>query len=80
MDDELMGTNEAAEYLKSLLRGGMSVAALKYHVRQGNITPTKIGKTLVYRRSELDEFAKNRRRPGRPRKNAGRLPKGGENT
>jgi len=74
MDDELMGTNEAAEYL------GMSVPALKYHVRQGNVTPVRIGKTLVYRRSELDEFAENRRRPGRPSKNPGRFSKGGDNT
>lgn len=62
MTKELYGTKDAAEYL------GMSLPNVKYHVRVGNLCPVKIGKTLVFTRAQLDAFQKNRRPPGRPRK------------
>ncbi len=66
-----MGTKRAAEYLD------MSIPALDYHVRQGNIVPTLVGKTRVFRKGDLDEFKRNRRSPGRPPKTR-RSPEGGE--
>ena len=59
----LFSTADAASYL------GLSIATVKYHVYQsGALRPdAKIGKTLVFTRSTLDEFAAQKRRPGRPR-------------
>lgn len=55
------GIQDAANYC------GLSVAALKYHVHiAGNLTPRKIGHTLVFDQAMLDTFKANRRAPGRP--------------
>lgn len=56
-----VGIAEAAEYL------GLAVVTIKYHIYQaGNLSPRKIGKTLIFTREQLDEFNATRRRPGRP--------------
>lgn len=59
----LMDAHEAADYL------GISRRGLKYHVQQGNISPTyRIGKgrIWVFDVETLDAFQKTRRGPGRP--------------
>ena len=58
----LYSTAQAAKYL------GLSVAALKYHIYNGNIKPQRIGNSLVFTQAQLDEFQANRRPQGRPRK------------
>lgn len=62
MTDELLSTNEAAEFL------GLSVATVKYHIYTSKqlVPDAKIGKTLVFRRSTLEAFQKTKRGPGRP--------------
>jgi len=57
----LYSTKEAALYL------GISVDALKYHIYQGNITPQKVGHSLVFTQDELEHFKVNRRPQGRPK-------------
>jgi len=60
---KLYDTSKAAQYLK------MTVSALKYHVHIArNITPQKLGRTLIFTQEQLDEFQANRRPQGRPRK------------
>jgi hypothetical protein len=62
-DKSLFSTEEAAAYL------GISVAALKYHVHIGkNLTPEKVGNSLVFTRPQLDHFLANKRPQGRPKK------------
>lgn len=58
--NSLHGTADAAEYLK------LSVAGLKYHVREGNLEPRLIGKTWVFTEAQLNYFLRTRRGPGRP--------------
>jgi len=58
----LLSTSEAADYL------GMTVRGVWYHIRRGHLSPTKVGKTLVFTRDQLDRFQINRRPAGRPRK------------
>ncbi len=62
MNKKLYSTNEAAEYIN------FSVSALKYHIKQGNIKPQKIGHSLVFTKSQLDNFMSEKRQPGRPQK------------
>ena len=58
----LYSTREAAEYL------GISLSALKYHVHTvANLTPQKVGHSLVFTQEQLDQFQETRRGPGRPR-------------
>jgi len=60
---KLYSMNDAARYLE------MSLSNLKYHVHVGkNISPQKIGNSLVFDKSMLDRFLIERRKPGRPRK------------
>jgi hypothetical protein len=59
--DKLYNTKEAAHEL------GITVAGLWYHIQAGNITPTKVGKTLIFTRAQLDEFQANRKPAGRPK-------------
>lgn len=57
---KLYSTREAAEYL------GLSIPGLKYHLYQArDLTPQKVGKTLVFTCSELDRFRQSRRQPRR---------------
>lgn len=52
----LFGISTAAAYL------GMSVQNLKYHVHVGgNIQPIRVGKSLVFSKEQLDDFAANGR-------------------
>lgn len=57
-----MGTNDAAEFL------GLSVPALKYHLRLGHLSGQLIGRSLVFTRTELERFAAIPRPRGRPRR------------
>lgn len=59
---EHFGTLDAARML------GLSVPALKYHVRAGNIVPQKIGHSLVFSSEMLRDFGQKRRKVGRPAK------------
>lgn len=60
---KLYSTREAAAYL------GIGVSALKYHVYvAGNLTPRKVGHSLVFTQEQLDEFKASRKPQGRPRK------------
>lgn len=53
---------DAAGYL------GLSLSALKYHVHLAdNLTPAKLGNTLVFTQAQLDEFQASRRPQGRPK-------------
>jgi len=65
---ELYGTAAAADCL------GLSRAAVKYHIRAGTLRGELIGRSMVFRRDELDRFQRERRSPGRPpkRKSGGR--------
>ena len=59
---KLYSTQEAAEYL------GLSLSALKYHIHTaGNLTPQKVGNSLVFTQEQLDQFQATRRGPGRPK-------------
>lgn len=63
---KLFSTKDAAKYLN------LSVPAVKYHIHQtSNLKGQLVGKTLVFTRADLDEFAKNRRPQGRPKKVTG---------
>jgi hypothetical protein len=56
-------TRQAAVYL------GLSVSTVRYHVYvRRNLRPGKFGPLLIFSRDELDAFTRERRRPGRPRK------------
>ena len=57
----LFSTSEAAEYL------GMTARGVWYHVNHGHLSPAKVGKTLVFTRTQLDKFQENRRPAGRPK-------------
>jgi len=61
---KLYSTTEAAEYV------GLSLSAFKYHIHIAeNIKPfQKIGHSLAFTQSQLDEFQINRRPQGRPKK------------
>ena len=62
MPKNLYSTHEAAEYLS------LSVSAIKYHVHlAGTLHPEKVGNSLVFTKAQLDEFAANKRPPGRPK-------------
>lgn len=58
----LFSTIDAAKYIE------ISLPALKYHIKEGNIKPVLVGNSLVFTKVQLDEFIKIRRAPGRPRK------------
>lgn len=57
----LLSTSEAADYL------GMTVRGVWYHIRRGHLSPTKVGKTLVFTRGQLEQFQLTRRPAGRPK-------------
>lgn len=62
-DKKLFSTAEAADYL------GLKLSTMKYHVfTAGNVRFQMVGNSLVFIRSDLDEFKKNKRGPGRPPK------------
>ena len=59
----LYSTIDAARYLK------LSESTIKYHVHKSKqLTPEKIGKTLVFTQAQLDNFNIARRKVGRPSK------------
>jgi hypothetical protein len=64
-EKDLFSTAEAARYL------GLSLATVKYHIHtMGNLKPdAKVGPALVFRRTTLDRFLKEKRGPGRPKQN-----------
>lgn len=62
MDLDIYSTQEAADFL------GLSLSAVKKHVHQGHLVPRLIGRTYIFTRAQLEEFQRNRRPPGRPRK------------
>ena len=56
---KLFSTKQAARYL------GISVATMKYHIHVGkNIKPQIVGHGAVFTLEQLDEFKRNRRKPG----------------
>lgn len=59
---KLHSTKEAAEYL------GLSVPAIKYHIKKGHLKGQLVAKTLVFTQDELDKFKSTKRPQGRPRK------------
>lgn len=59
---KLYSTKDAAEYLD------LSLPAVKYHIREGNLKGQKVAKTLVFTQEELNTFKTTKRPPGRPRK------------
>jgi excisionase family DNA binding protein len=59
---KLFSTAEAAEYL------GLSVVTVRYHIDHGNLTPTKVGHSLVFTQAQLDDFNASKRPAHRPRK------------
>lgn len=60
--DELLSSQEAAEYL------GLTLPGLKHHLYESkDLEPdAKIGRTLVFRRSTLDAFSGRKRGRGHP--------------
>jgi len=59
----IFDTNEAAEYLE------LSVPAVKYHIyTSGLIVGQLKGNSLIFTQDALDEFKRNKRPQGRPRK------------
>jgi excisionase family DNA binding protein len=54
-------TKQAARYLN------LSVATVKYHVKEGNLIPEKPGHDLLFPRGELERFEREKRNPGRPK-------------
>lgn len=58
----LYSTKDAAEYLN------LSVAAVKYHIRERNLKGQLIGNSIVFTQDELDNFNSTKRPPGRPKK------------
>lgn len=58
----IFSSTEAAEYL------GISLPALKYHIRLKHVKPEMVGNSLVFTRKQLDKFKSTKRPPGRPRK------------
>lgn len=62
-DKPFYSTAEAAEYL------GLSLSALKYHIHVAkNLTGHLVGNSLVFTQEELDEFKRNKRPQGRPKR------------
>lgn len=59
---DMFTSEEAADYLS------LTLAALKYHVRAGNLVGVTVLGRLAFTREELDTFKVNRRRPGNPGK------------
>jgi len=60
---KLYSTSAAAEYL------GLSLAAVKYHVHTvRNLSPARVGGSLVFTQAQLDQFKATKRGPGRPPK------------
>ncbi len=64
MEKTIFSTREAANYT------GLSLRGFQHHVYTlKDVAGTRIGKTLVFTKDELDRFLLiPRRRPGRPRK------------
>ena len=62
MADNLYSTKAAAKYI------GLSVAGVKYHIREGNLKGQLVGNSLVFTQDELDNFKSTKRPPGRPKK------------
>ena len=58
--DEKLDTESAAAYI------GIKKATLRYHVYQGNITPVLLGNSLLYTRTQLNEFKSTPRKLGPP--------------
>jgi hypothetical protein len=60
---KIYNTQQAAEYL------GFSISSIKYHVYIAKDIKAKMfGNSLMFTKNSLDRFSKNRRSPGRPRK------------
>jgi excisionase family DNA binding protein len=60
--NKMYSTSEAADYI------GITVSGMWYHIQRGNLKPTKVGNSNVFTKSQLDEFLRNKRGPGRPPK------------
>lgn len=58
---EIISSEDAANEL------GISVITLRKHCQDGKLG-TKFGNSWLITRQELEEFKKNRRKPGRPKK------------
>lgn len=59
---DVFSTREAAKYL------GISFNTMKYHIHYAkNIQGVKVGNSLVFTRTQLDEFKKTKRSPGQPK-------------
>lgn len=58
---KLYSTAEAASHL------GLSLDAVKYHLKHKHLTGQKVGHSLVFTERELDRFRRDRRPVGRPR-------------
>jgi len=67
--NELFSTAQAAEYL------GLTVEAIKYHLRRGHLKPQKVGNSHVYTKLELSRFQRTRRPRGRPFGSKNRFPR-----
>ncbi len=56
----MYGTDQAGDYL------GLTVDGMKYHIhRQGNLSGTMVGGSLVFSLRDLYEFERNKRKVGR---------------
>jgi len=57
-----MSVKDVAAYL------GVTVGRVRQLAQNGTIAAEKVGRDWVFRRSEVEEFARRNRRPGRPSK------------
>lgn len=66
----LLDTEEAAEYISTQRGQRMAVETLRYHIYTTHtlIPDAKVGHSLLFTTTRLDEFASRIRKPGRPPK------------
>ena len=55
--DQLMNAHEAADYLR------MSLAWVRLRTQDGTLPHSRLGRRIVYSRTELDRFVREQRAP-----------------
>ena len=63
----LAAGHEPASYAEVAAQLGLTVAAVKYHIRQGNLIGMTVLGRLAFDRAELDRFKASKRSQGRPK-------------